>query len=136
MNSCMQFFGKIGKIVCWGPQEGRHPALRGIPDSSLVRITNTNGVSRLYMELIIPRDCQLSFICPGPPKNLEEIIEVTYQTYVTEGYPRGFKFFQFHAVFGTIWQNRMLAHPGGLALPPLGNPGSTTGYKSIPEAQE
>ena len=26
--------------------------------------------------------------------------------------PRGPKFFQFHAVFGKIWQNRMLAPPG------------------------
>ena len=29
--------------------------------------------------------------------------------------PPGSKFCQFHAVFGTIWQNRMLAPPGGLA---------------------
>ena len=35
-------------------------------------------------------------------------------------------FFQFHAVFGTIWQNGMLAPPG-LAPPPRGNPGSATG---------
>ena len=41
----------------------------------------------------------------------------------------GPKFFQFHAVFGKIWQNRMLAPPppGELALPPRGNPGSATG---------
>ena len=30
------------------------------------------------------------------------------------------KFFRFHAVFGQIWQNRMLAPP-----PPRGNPGSS-----------
>ena len=44
--------------------------------------------------------------------------------------PPGFKFFQFHAVFGEIWQNRKLAQPpspGGLAPPPRGNPGSATG---------
>ena len=40
---------------------------------------------------------------------------------------RGPKFFQFHAVFGKIWQNRMLAPPGELAPPPRGNPGSATG---------
>ena len=40
--------------------------------------------------------------------------------------PSGSKFFQFHAVFGTIWQNRMLTLPGGLAAPPWGNPGSAT----------
>ena len=40
--------------------------------------------------------------------------------------PRGPKFFQFHAVFGKIWQNRMLAPPGELAPPPRGNPGSAT----------
>ena len=38
------------------------------------------------------------------------------------------KFFQFHAVFGKFWQNRMLAPPPGeLAPPPRGNPGSATG---------
>ena len=40
--------------------------------------------------------------------------------------PRGSKFFQFHSVFGKIWQNRMLAPPGELAPPPRGNPGSAT----------
>ena len=35
--------------------------------------------------------------------------------------PPGSKFFQFHAVFGKIWQNRKLAPP------PRGNPGSATG---------
>ena len=34
--------------------------------------------------------------------------------------PWGPKFFQFHAVFGKIWQNHMLAPP------PRGNPGSAT----------
>ena len=34
------------------------------------------------------------------------------------------KFSQFHAVFQKIWQNHMLALPGGLAPPPMGNPGS------------
>ena len=32
---------------------------------------------------------------------------------------RGSKFFQFHAVFGEIWQNCLLSPPGGLA-PHLG----------------
>ena len=41
----------------------------------------------------------------------------------------GSKFFQFHAVFGKIWQNRMLAPPGQLAPPPRGNPGSATALK-------
>ena len=41
--------------------------------------------------------------------------------------PRGSKFFQFHAVFGKIWQNRMLVpSPRGLAPPPRGNPESAT----------
>ena len=34
--------------------------------------------------------------------------------------PRGSKFFQFHAVFGKFWRNRMLAPP------PRRNPGSAT----------
>ena len=41
------------------------------------------------------------------------------------------KFFQFHAVFGKIWQNRMLVHlppppPRGLTPPPRGNSGAAT----------
>ena len=40
--------------------------------------------------------------------------------------PWGPKFFQFHAVFGKFWQNRMLATPVELAPPPQGNPGSAT----------
>ena len=41
--------------------------------------------------------------------------------------PRGSKFFQFHAVFGKFWRNRMLAPPPGeLAPPPRGNPRSAT----------
>ena len=42
-------------------------------------------------------------------------------------HPPGSKFFQFHAVFGKIWQNHMLVPPGELAPPPRGNPGSATG---------
>ena len=44
--------------------------------------------------------------------------------------PQWSKFFQFHALFGKIWQNRMLAPPPPreLAPPPWGNPGSATGY--------
>ena len=41
----------------------------------------------------------------------------------------GSKFFQFHAVFGKIWPNRVLAPPPGeLAPPPRGNPGSATDF--------
>ena len=32
----------------------------------------------------------------------------------------GSKFFQFHAVFGKFWQNRMLAPPWGVGAPLLG----------------
>ena len=47
-----------------------------------------------------------------------------------EGRPLGSKFFQFHAVFGKILQNRMLAapSPGELAPQPQGNPGSATAF--------
>ena len=34
--------------------------------------------------------------------------------------PPGPKFFQFHAVFGEIWQNRMLAPPWGVGTPSSG----------------
>ena len=37
--------------------------------------------------------------------------------------PPGSKFFQFHAVFGEIWQNCMLAPSGEVGAPSLGNPG-------------
>ena len=40
---------------------------------------------------------------------------------------RGSKFFQFHAVFGKIGQNHMLAPPWRVGAPPGGNPGSATG---------
>ena len=48
--------------------------------------------------------------------------------------PRVSKFFQFHAVFGNIWQNRMLAPPIGGWRPLLGgNPGSATDlWRPIP----
>ena len=38
----------------------------------------------------------------------------------------GSKFFQFHVVFGKIWQNCMLAPPWTVDTPPRGNPGSAT----------
>ena len=38
------------------------------------------------------------------------------------------KFSQFHATFWKIWQNHMLALPGGLAPPPAGNPGSASEF--------
>ena len=34
--------------------------------------------------------------------------------------PWGPKFFQFHAVFGKFWQNRMLAPPRGVGIPSSG----------------
>ena len=43
----------------------------------------------------------------------------------------GSTFFQFDAVFGKIWQNGMLASPGGLAPPPRRNPGSATANYSF-----
>ena len=41
--------------------------------------------------------------------------------WVRPSLPPGSKFCQFHAVFGKIWQNRMLAPPGRLAPPPRRN---------------
>ena len=47
----------------------------------------------------------------------------------TRAPPWGSKFFQFHAVFGKFWQNRMLAPlPRGVGAPPRRNPGSATAY--------
>ena len=34
---------------------------------------------------------------------------------------------KFHAVFGKMWQNHILAPPWGVGAPPRGNPGSATG---------
>ena len=39
---------------------------------------------------------------------------------ILDARPRGYKFFQFHAVFGKIWQNRMLAPPKGVGAPSSG----------------
>ena len=47
--------------------------------------------------------------------------------------PQGSKFFQFYAVFGKFWQNRMLAPPGKLAPPPGENLVSAT-VPSIPRS--
>ena len=39
---------------------------------------------------------------------------------------------QFHAVFHKIWQSHMLVSPpGGLALPPMGNPGSAPALRVV-----
>ena len=54
--------------------------------------------------------------------------------------PRGSKFFQFHAVFGKIWQNRMLAPPleswcphlGEILDPPLDTPGGDPLWEQNP----
>ena len=45
--------------------------------------------------------------------------------------PWGPKFFQFHAIFGEIWQNHMLAPPGELVPPRRRNPGSATGVAEL-----
>ena len=43
--------------------------------------------------------------------------------------PSGSKFFQFHAIFGKFWQNRMLAPRWKVARPHPGEtPGSATDY--------
>ena len=39
------------------------------------------------------------------------------------GAPHGPKMSKFHTVYWNIWQNRMLAPPGGLVFPPMGNIG-------------
>ena len=39
---------------------------------------------------------------------------------ILDACPPGSKFFQFHTVFGKIWQNRMLAPPLGSWYPLLG----------------
>ena len=62
---------------------------------------------------------------------ISKIISWQWRIYIVKFWtraPQGSKFFQFHAVFGKIWQNRMLAPPGELAPPPQGNPGSATGW--------
>ena len=46
------------------------------------------------------------------------------------------KFFRFHAVFGKIWQNHMLAPPPGelAPTPPWENPGSAAAVACLPTA--
>ena len=43
--------------------------------------------------------------------------------------PPGSKCFQFHAVFGKIWENRLLAHPLGELAPLRENAGSATDFR-------
>ena len=45
---------------------------------------------------------------------------------VSGGSMGGSSFFQIHAIFGNIWQNRMLVDPGELAPQSRGNPASAT----------
>ena len=82
------------------------------------------------------------FDYPSPPphtkRNIKDITTCAckqWWIYIvkfwTRASPPRSKFFQFHAVFGKIWQNRMLAPPGELAPPPRGNPGSATGKGSF-----
>ena len=37
-----------------------------------------------------------------------------------DAHPQGVQIFQFHAVFGKFWQNRMLAAPWGVGAPSSG----------------
>ena len=69
-------------------------------------------LSELYVGARLPR---ISAIISGGSKGAR----------VTRTPPWVFKFFQFHAVFEKIWQNRMLAPPS------RGNPGSATDYYKI-----
>ena len=50
--------------------------------------------------------------------------------------PQGSKFFQFHAVFRKVWQNRMLVPPWGVNAPPRGNPGSATDSEKLAEVNK
>ena len=67
-------------------------------------------------------------VCTRRQQQCQMCFFVTFSCHVCSGvskgarFPWGSKFFQFHAVFGKIWQNRMLAPPGELAPPPRGNP--------------
>ena len=45
--------------------------------------------------------------------------------------PPGSQFYQFHAVFGKIWQIVCWHPPGELTPPPRGNPGSVTAFYKI-----
>ena len=53
---------------------------------------------------------------------------------ILDARPPRSKFFQFHAVFGKIWQNRMLTPPWRFGAPPRGNPGSATAVGCVPSA--
>ena len=59
----------------------------------------------------------------------EEFSVADLHSKILDAPPPGSKFFQFHAVFGKFWQNRMLAPPLESWYPLLGeNTGSATGF--------
>ena len=68
--------------------------------------------------------CARIFETAGNLKNLDQsrIYIVKFWTRVPAWGPNSLNFLQFLGIL----QNRMLASPGGLALPPRGNPGSAT----------
>ena len=89
------------------------PKDKGHIDLLFLSITGSRAVADLHSKILEPRPT------PHP-------------------HPRGSKFFQFHAVFGKIWQNRMLVpcppsfRPPRVSPPSSENPGyATDGYCGI-----
>ena len=86
------------------------------------------------LQLLVPSTAVSKFSKGKPNANFEQVRcleqskSVIYRPFQWRIYivkfwtraPRGSKFFQFHAVFGKIWQNRMLAPPLGSWRPLLG----------------
>ena len=74
----------------------------------------------------IPLECFL--VCTSVPYSQYVIYKpYSYPLTVAElvASPQDPTFFEFHVVFGKIWQNGMLSPPGGFAPSPTSNPGST-----------
>ena len=77
----------------------------------------------IFPPLMFNYFCRLIFALVLEPITLADLRPVADLGAPRCAPPYGLKFSQFHAVFRKIWQNHMLAPPGGLAPPPMGNPG-------------
>ena len=117
-----------------------------IPEGVGVIISRGYTYSPLYMGLEVPSPYYWNLVMATITRMDKRVVRILLECFLLcwllisvdlrgpQGMcasPWGSKFLQFHAVFGKIWQNRMLApppSPTGLALPPRGNPGSATEY--------
>ena len=119
----MQFLGKFGKIVCWRPPECWRPLLGEILDPPLAMVglapptvvftlTDTDrGTNKMDIITTISFLLQNGILFTLAIYGFSSAVADLHSKILDARPPWGSKFFQFHAVFGKFWQNRMLAPP-------------------------